>query len=220
MVSTLLKTVGLYASLLPLLLGLFTFSRNHGAIRYLILLSLVACLTEFIGAYLAYHKTPNLFLFHLYPPIEFSIILTIYSLNMRSTVQPIAFLVAGVLFVLLSVANVLYIQPLHVFNTHGRGLESFLVLCLAIGYAIQQLYRPEGVKARNKPMFWINTGILIYFSTNMLLFYMSNYLIDNFSMAFNKFIWDFHAVVSFALYLFYTFAIYIDWKKAKSPVLS
>ncbi len=217
--STLVNFVS-YASLVPFLLGLFSFSLNSKPIRYLIGLSAVACITEFTGTYLALHNTPNLFLFHFYPPIELCLLLVIYSLNMRHAVPSSVFWSVGILFILFSVINTLYFQPLHVFNTYGRGTESFLVLGLAIGYSILHLGQTTGDRNQNRPMFWINTGVLIYFSVNLVFFFMSNFLLENLSQTFNYFVWGFHALVSLALYLFFTFAIYLDWKKAKSPVLS
>lgn len=215
-----IKTIGAYASLLPLLLGLFTFSSNGKAIRFLILLSIIACVTEYTGAYLAYQQIPNLFLFHLYPPIEFSILLVIYSINLKRFIPKYVFWGIGILFISLSVLNTIYFEPLNVFNANGRGLESFLVLGIATGYSIFQLKALPEERTDNKAMFWVNTGLMMYFSVNLVLFFMSNYLLKNFSQTFNNFLWDFHALISFVLYLFFTFAIYIDWKKAKSQVLS
>ena len=220
MVIKLFLKLTAYSSFLPLILGLFTFSVNSKPIRYLILLSAVACISEVTGAYLASQQISNLFLFHFYPPIELCLLLVIYSLNLRYVVPEKYFWITGMLYLLFSLINTLYFQPLHVFNTYGRGVESFLVLGLAIGYSILLLYQPSEDRNRNRPMFWINTGILLYFSVNLVFFFMSNYLLENFSQTANYFIWTFHALVGFALYLFFTFAIYIDWKKAKSPVLS
>lgn len=217
--STLVNFVS-YASLVPLLLGLFSFSLNSRPIRYLIGLSAVACITEFTGTYLALQNTSNLFLFHFYPPVELSFLLVIYSLNMRHAVPSVVFWSFGILFILFSVINTLYFQPLHVFNTNGRGVESFLVLVLAIGYSILLLYRPGEHRNQNRPMFWINTGVLIYFSVNLVFFFMSNFLLENLSQTLNYFVWGFHALVGLVLYMFFTLAIYLDWKKAKSPASS
>lgn len=220
MISIIIKTVGAYSSIVPLLLGIRTFKVNSPAIRYLVVLSGIACITEVIAVYLGLRRIPNLFLFHFYPPIEFCLLLTIYALHTQKHVSKSIYWGIGGAFVVFSIVNTLFFQPLHVFNTHGRGLESFLVLGMAIGYSIFQLYSPMSSNLRSRTMFWINTGVLIYFSVNLVFFFMSNYLMENFSKALNAILWNFHALISFALYLFFTIAIYIDWKKAKSPASS
>ena len=219
LIDIIIKAFSTYASFLPFLLGLVTWRRNARSVRFLVLLSVVACTTEMISALLAYQRIPNLFLFHFYPPVELVFILVIYGIELRESISGWVFRAIGICFVGYSILNTILWQPLQVFNTNGRGVESLLLVILSVIYTTLQLKRDHGLKS-GEAMFWVNTAVLLYFSLNLVFFFMSNYLNEHFSQQFTSYIWNFHAGLSFVRYLFFTIAIYIDWKSNRSPVLS
>jgi len=220
MINEIIKPAASYASFIPFILGLITFKRGQKTIKYLIVLVALACLTESASNWMADHKIPNLFLFHFYTPLELILFLVIYRLQLHPELPSKLFLWIGVSCILLSLMNTIWLQPLHVFNTFGRGLECIVLIYLSIMYLILRIRSKNNFSFKEEPMFWINTAVLIYFPVSMVFLLMSNYLRENFSIEFNSFIWNFHALLSFLQYVLFTIAIYTEWKRTKSPVLS
>lgn len=214
------KTIASYASFLPFVFGVLIFQRAEKTIRYLTLLLGIACITELTSKALAIRGISNLFLFHIYPVVEFSLYLLIYQLHFRTGKARKLLLCAGICFLLFSITNTIFLQPLHEFNTYGRSLESLLLSVISITYLLTEINSIESLANRERSMFWVNTAVLTYFPLNLVFFFMSNFLHTHFSNEFNNFLWDIHAILSIAQYLIFTIAIYTDWKSRKSPVLS
>jgi hypothetical protein len=94
------------------------------------------------------------------------------------------------------------------FNTYARSLEGILVIILCLSWCYQTLTEMKIRALQQDPVFWTNTGFLLYFSGNVLLFTFSNYIL-NINHALNQYIWAFHALFSILLYFFITIGL---WK--------
>ena len=125
-----------------------------------------------------------------------------------------------IVFLILTLLNAFFVQPIYNFNTYGRGLESLILVVISIYYLTSKIGQEALPHDQEKVMFWINTSVLLYFPLNMVFFTMNDYLLSNYSIAFNNSLWDIHAILSIAQYILFTIAIYTEWKRTKSPVLS
>ncbi len=214
------KTIASYASFLPFILGLLLFQRAEKSIRYLTVLLGIACITELTSKALAIRGISNLFLFHIYPVAELFLFTLIYRPHFRTARARNTLSGTAIGFLIFTLVNTVFFQPLHEFNTYGRSLESLLLSVVSITYLMTEINSMESVTKREQPMFWINTAVLMYFPLNLVFFFMSNFLWTHFSREFNNFLWDIHALLSLVQYLIFTIAIYTNWKSRKSPVLS
>lgn len=220
MYEEVLHAIAGYASIIPLIVGLVAYNKAQVTIRLLVILCGFAFMTETTGIVLSLWKTSNHFLFHIYPIVELFLFALIYRIQFDNARIKKSILSIAVIFLFFSLFNIFYIQKLYDFNTYGRGLESFILVILGIFYLISGLKNTGGFKTGQTPMFWINVAVLLYFPLTMVFFSMNNYLYRNFSQEFNNFLWDIHALLSFTQYILFTVAIYTEWKRTKSPVLS
>ncbi|MBQ4819897.1 hypothetical protein [Aquimarina sp. MMG016] len=62
------------------------------------------------------------------------------------------------------------------------------------------------------PMLYINSGFLIYFFSNLILFFINNTMFKGSTEASYLF-WGLHAIVNIVLTLFYTIALWVKPKK-------
>lgn len=123
------------------------------------------------------YKT-NLPILHLYTILEFCLIAWFYHIFFdgffnRKTV-PILILC----FVGFAIINITFIQSLLEFNTYPRGLESLLITGLAVLAFYKMLQELEYTRLDKSPIFWINSGFLIYFAGSLFLFLMGNLLLS------------------------------------------
>lgn len=150
----------------------------------------------------------NLWLLHLYTPLEFACIAWFYSIVLSGFIKNALFLWFGLGFAVLSALNTAFLQDPETFNTYARSLEGLLVIVLCLIWCYRTLLEMKIKRLEQDPVFWVNTGFLLYFSSNVLLFAFSNYII-NINRALNLYIWAFHALFSILLYFFITIGL---WK--------
>ncbi len=209
-----------YVSLIPFVCGILILNRASATVKLLTFLIGLALLTEHLSILLANQGTNNLFLFHLYPSAELIVYLFIYRVHFTERHIPRTLLIIGLAFVFLSIINSLFIQKIDEFNTYGRSIESLILSILSITFLIINIQKWKGNSNQGQAIFWINTGALLYFPLNLVFFVMSNFLLKNYSNTFHNSLWTFHALLSFTQYFLFTIAIYTEWKRTKSPVLS
>ena len=209
-----------YSAIIPLLFGIFIYNRAPKIIRYLTILVGIAFITEVIGIVLSLWSISNLFLFHIYPVLELFLFCLIFRNQFQNQKAKKVMVWLPIVFLILTLLNAFFVQPIYNFNTYGRGLESLILVVISIYYLTSKIGQEALPHDQEKVMFWINTSVLLYFPLNMVFFTMNDYLLSNYSIAFNNSLWDIHAILSIAQYILFTIAIYTEWKRTKSPALS
>ncbi|MDH7446206.1 hypothetical protein [Aquimarina sp. 2201CG14-23] len=207
-----LGNVSSFIVIVPLLLAIYRFKKlNTVQIRLLYLLVLVL-IVEFISNMLWRKKINNLPVYHFYAIIEFLLIINIYRAVLSKTFSKQFFIVLGISFTVFSVVNTLFFQNLNTFNSNATTLLGVVVIFLALSYFYTLLKEVKYSALETNPMFWINAGFLIYFSSNLILFFINNNMFKGSTEA-SYLVWGLHAIVNIVLMLFYTFAIWVNPKK-------
>jgi hypothetical protein len=190
----------------PFILAIVLFKRFTAAYRVLSIHIFIACAVELASYLMSLYRQPNLFLLHIYTLTEFLLLYLFYEIyfNRFYPVWPLRITAAA--FLVFSVINSLFIQPVTGFNSYARAAEAFImtVLSLLCFYKLAQEHKPA--------VTWINTGLLLYFSGSFLLFIVSNYILS-YSSKLNYHIWAVHAFLSLLLYLLITIGL---WKARKN----
>ena len=198
--------------LVPLLFSVFKYRLlDHIQIKlfYLIVLVLIV---ELISNVLWHKKINNLPIFHFYTVIEFLLIINIYSSVLSKMFSKKFFAVLGVVFTVFAVINTIFFQGLKTFNSNVTTMLSLFVIFFALIYFYSLLKEVKYSALETNPMFWINSGFLIYFSSNLILFFINNTLFEGINEA-SRIVWGLHAVVNIVLIIFYTVAIWVNPNK-------
>ena len=58
-------------------------------------------------------------------------------------------------------------------------------------------------------MFWVSTGLLIYFLGYLQIALFSNYLLQHYSVQFNRNVWAVHTLLSIVLHSCYCLALWM-----------
>ncbi|KAA1247310.1 hypothetical protein [Aquimarina sp. RZ0] len=196
----------------PLVVSIFRLKFLNLTQKRLYLLILATIIIEIISRLLWYKKMNNLPLYHFYAVIEFLLIINIYRAVLSKLFSKTFFIVLGVGFVLFAIINTLFFQNLYTFNSNVTSTLGVLVIFIALSYFYALLKEVKYSALERNPMFWINSGFLIYFSSNLILFYINNSLFKGVTEA-SHIVWGLHAIVNIVLTIFYTIALWVHPKK-------
>ncbi len=192
----------------PVTVALYKYRYLSTAMRCIAFYVFLGGLTQLASSYLNGLRHNNLWVLHWYTPLEFACIVWFYSKVLQGFVKKGLFIAAGLGFTVLSVLNSTFLQDTETFNTYARSLEGILVILFCLSWCYRTLDEMKIQRLEQNPVFWVNTGFLLYFSGTVLLFAFSNYIMD-FNRALNLYIWAFHALFSLLLYIFITVGL---WK--------
>ncbi len=133
---------------------------------------------EILSRIIAHIYKTNLPMLHLYTILEFCLIAWFYHIFFDGFFNHKTVPILILSFVGFAIINITFIQSLFEFNTYPRGLESLLITGLAILAFYKMLQELEYTRLDKSPIFWINSGFLIYFAGSLFLFLMGNLLLS------------------------------------------
>lgn len=198
--------------LAPLLISIFRFRSFNFLQKGLFFLVLVTVVVEIISWILWYKLINNMPLYHFFTVIQFLLIVNIYRTVLSKIFSKLFFIIISIGFVVFAIFNTLFFQDLSTFNSNVTTLIGFLVIFFSLSYFYTLLKEVKYGALEKNPMFWINSGFLIYFSSNLILFYMNNTLFKGAAEA-SLTLWGLHAIINIVLTLFYSIALWVNPKK-------
>ncbi|MEL6534310.1 MAG: hypothetical protein AAFQ98_02800 [Bacteroidota bacterium] len=198
----------LYSSVptaVPFFIGLARRKKLDPTQKLIVGLSLVTFGVGAWSALLWLSRQNNLFLGHFYTPIQYFLILAVYRLQMRDYVPRRFFQVLLWGFLVFTLVNSLWIQPLASHNSNARALSAVVLVFLSLGYFFRLVYRPHMFQITRIPMFWFNSGVFLYFFTTLFIFVVSNFIQPDHNITLpawtlhNVFMWLFFVLSSIAV---------------------
>jgi hypothetical protein len=163
---------------ISLVLTLLYWKRLDRNFRYLAWLIVVTSVVEALGTYRLMHKLNSHAMFHAYQPVEYALLCGYYGPLFQPAVRRL--LRWSVLaFVGFCVANVVWFQPLHTPNSNSFMLEAVLLVGWSVYSLSRLLQRDELPPLWRVAEFWVNTGILFFYSGAFFLMGLLNYLMIN-----------------------------------------
>jgi len=162
----------------------------------------------------------NMPFLHVYVALGYLSLTWFYATLMHPYLNKLVlWFIAGV-FLTYSVINSLFVENWLTFNSNALTVESILVVILSL--ASFNLHLNETVKIEKRRLInslnWINSGLFIYFSSNLLLFYFADIIMDAvilpdlFNIVQARYIWVVHSFFSTVMYLCFFIGL---WKQQK-----
>ena len=207
----------LYAYLVPLVMagvsGLVLFRRLPLGLRYLAVLTWFGLGVELVAALLRLQHRPNLFLIPLDVAGELWLLSLVYDWGLErpaySRARP---WVVGT-FVLYAAVSFLLLSKSVQFFPSLMVTESLLALVLVGLYFRKLLQELRVQRLSHDSMFWVSTGVLLYFLGKLQIGLFSQYAMQHYSKAFNKWMWTIHALLLLVLHSCYCLALWIRPRK-------
>jgi hypothetical protein len=157
-----------------------------------------------LAALLAAKGINNLPLLHLYTVLEFISITSFFyfSTDRKNDKQMIK--VLWFVFPVLTIANVLYLHSIYLYNLIPRSTGAIIILILCINFLMRSL----SFSANRVPFFTfaVVVALLLYFSGSLTLFALSDFIIANKTI--NWLIWNTHATFVLIMYLIFAVAYF------------
>ena len=193
---------GAYFLLFSLSITLFRFRYLTDSLRFVGLFVGLAIVGEIVSYVTGrvLHR-PNLHILHVYTILEFNVIalfyFTFFGYFYSRSLVPV--LMIG--FTLLSALNSAFLQPLNRYNTYARGLEAILIIGLTVLCFYKMLTELSTKRLDKHPVFWINTGFLLYFAGSLFFLILSNALLDKSDRTLILTIFGLHALLMVTMHL-------------------
>lgn len=209
-----LRLISSFAVILPLLIALWKYHRLSTMQQKLLYLLITTLVVESISNVLWYQKINNLPVYHFYSIVECILMVHIYKDELKKLFPKRFFYTIIAAFTIFSIVNMMYFQNLQTFNSNATTVLGILVIFLALSYFYALLKEVKYSSLETNPMFWLNAGFLIYFSSNLILFFVNNSLFQGSKATkVSYLLWGLHAVVNIILIIFYTISVWVNPKQ-------
>lgn len=188
--------------LIPLLIGIFLFRRLGTDLRLLILLFLIVAMVEGYTFYLVEKHMNAYWIYHLYTPIEYSLLATIFSFWQKKAWIRRILRISIPIFVLICIWDYLVFRNLNDLNYFTAsfafalyvGITSFTLLYL-------QTENPQSIIRDCR--FWISAGLLIYSAGGLAYFSFHKTIVSELLVG----IWVIHSILNITSYILYSVGI-------------
>lgn len=205
----------LLAELTALIAGTYYFKQIRNKFLLLYVYVVIGFLMESTLHFLYYvfHVRDNRILTHFYYPVEFLILALFYIPYLKPLIKKKWILIIISLYVIYSFINPIFVQNLGE-TSNLRALNAILLIFLSIAYFYRLLLETKENKIIAQPMFWINTAVLLYFSSILFYNVTLNLMISRFS---NEFVKTFGIISGMFLIVFYLLiatGFYLEGRKS------
>lgn len=187
-------------------------------LRYLAWLTWFELPLEVLAVGLGLLHRNNLFIMPFYTVGELGLLALLY----RHTVHSVAFrravpwLVGG--FTAYTLLDSFLDPDLTWFKPGQQVSQSLLILGMVGLYFRQLLQELQVPQLEREPMFWVSTGLFLYFLGYLHIALFSNYMLKHYSLQFNKDIWTIHYVLTIVLHGCYCVALWLRPRSAAASV--
>ena len=197
--------VSVFLPCIPAVLRYRAYNRELRLISiYIILCAIVEVISHLLWSY----KINNLPLLHLYVPVTFTALFLFYKTLLGNLLPKWAWYTVAAVFYTFSIVDSLWIQGLFTFNSYTLNLENVIMIIFAILCFYKISTEMKVRQLERYPVFWINTGVLFYFSGSLLLFTLSNETIS-FSKTIRMYLWSVHALFVMLMYIMITIGLWV-----------
>lgn len=153
--------------------GVLVFRRLSLEVKVLVVYFALLGQVEALSLYLALNNISNMWLFHIFTPLEYGLLALVFSYWQRNTFLRLLLRLSIPLFAVLCLVNRLLSENLVSFDNFTSSLEGWALILISI-YTLLQLRRDTSVPILGMPQFWIAAAVLIYFSGNLPIFAFAN----------------------------------------------
>ena len=174
-IALLLINISVISGFFPLLAAVYSYRRLDKVLKLMAAFCLVSVLLDMAGLVILYLKMHNnLFLMHLFDLLAVVFFTLIYYHAFYEPVLKKITLIFGGVTLLIMIVNEIFIESIWVYPSISNTILCMFCIPLSLIYFYQIFSRQEFVHIEKQGMFWINAGVLIYFSVNIFLFMLFN----------------------------------------------
>jgi len=199
-------------NIIPVCIGGFGYKKLSPALRYIFFLALGSFVLDAIGRTLWINSRSNLFIGHFHTLVEFLLLANAFRIALNGFVsnKVMQFIMLG--FAILAVLNTIFVQTLEFNNSYIKLFESLLFISFSLLYFYRLGKEMKIANLEMDPMFWISTGVLIYFAGSFFIFLYANFILL-YTQELGIRIWFVHAIFFLLFGLLNSIGLWISQKK-------
>jgi hypothetical protein len=167
-----------YFIALGMIIGFAVFSRK-GTPLYLRLFPfflLVTFITEVIGWKMSLKGMNNAALYNFFSVAAFIYYAYVIKQAIYSRRAKQIFKLVMIGYTIVSLFNILFIQKIRGFHTWTYSIGCFLIVVGSVYYFLQLFQYPRFIDLKRQPAFWINSGLLFFYTCTLPVLGAINYV--------------------------------------------
>lgn len=195
--------------------AVIVFRKLDGALKIFAYFIFLSGLTE-LASTILWHKAINNFpLLHVYVAVGFILQVWFYNEVLKKFINKKLMLAFGVIFTSFTIINSAFFENIYSFNSNALSVQSILVIILSI--STYMLFINDIVKSDKdfsfiKSLNWINSGLFIYYTSSLLIFYLGDFFTENYPVILNQYTWAIHTI--FLIVMYFCFFVGL-WKRPR-----
>lgn len=194
--------------------ALSAFKRQWGAIKQISIFLMFSAIVQLIAGVTWFLSINNMPLLHIYVAGGFVLIALFYREIFKTFLDKRVLLVLAIGFVLYCIVNAIFFQQINRHCSYTLTAESILVIIFSL-FTFLVLLNTDSSEfgAEKKSISWINTGLFVYYSSSLLIFYFSDLMARKLPVYINQYTWVLHSIFSMFMYTCFFIAL---WKHPKN----
>lgn len=185
--------------LVPLTTGLLLFRRLNADLRLLLLLFAIATVVEGYAFYQVMNTRNAYWLYHIYMPVEYVVIVTVFSSWQQKDLAKRLFRLSIPFFAVLCLWDILGGGDLNDLNALTASIAYMLYVGIS-AYTLVNLDYQNIRSTLSDYRFWIGTALLVYSAGGLAYFSFHDTIVADYLIQ----IWIIHGVLNILAYLMYS----------------
>ena len=166
----------IYFIALSFISSLFSYSgQRHHYLKLFPPFLFATLVAESFGAYLRYINKKNLYIYNFFTVLEFCFYMVLISLIISNPKAKMIIRICGLLYAIISIANILFFQGIKTFHTITYCLGCLIIVGVCFYYFLELFRTPKSVKLSKDPAFWICSGLLFFYCCGFPLYASINF---------------------------------------------
>ncbi len=179
--------ISIVSGFLPVIAALYNYRHLDDILKivaaYLVVSVLVDCGLD-IASSSYFHVVNNYPALHIFIIITLLFFSVIYYKAFFNPVFKKITVVISVLTFLLLIATLIFVEGLRAYATIANTLLGVPLIIFSLAYFYQLLTRQEFIHIEKQGLFWINAGILLYYTINIFLFMLFDRMTSDHKLAY------------------------------------
>jgi hypothetical protein len=177
-IFSLSSNLSLLSGLLPLLAAWYNYKYLDKVSKILTLFLVLSFISDALGFALidVFHVKNTMYRAHFYIGINIFFFGVIYYYIFFESLLKKAVIVVTIAAFLIAIANVFFVQGIKEYPSISNTALSIMAILFSLVYFYQLFTRQEFVQIQKEGFFWINSGIIFYYSITIFMFMLRKQL--------------------------------------------
>lgn len=172
-IYNILGALNLFFVLIPLIAGLIGFRKYTLDFKLLTFLFLIIAGVGIYSYSQAFRGQNNIWIYHFYDPIEYGLLIAVFSFWQKKQIVKRILLYSIPVFVLFCGINIIFFtDDINNYNFFTSSISRIIFIIIS-AYTLLNIFKSDKGELLKKPEFWITIALLMYSSNTLAYFVFS-----------------------------------------------